>query len=89
MLAHVGEHPLQGHPMIPLLQVASNAGTVAADGSDIDAEVDCSGGIDDDARARQLLELVMEVASRNRVPRAVEQRNTDFQLTRGLLGVSL
>jgi len=89
MLAHVGEHPLQGHPMIPLLQVASNAGTVAAYGSDIDAEVDCSGGINDDARARQLLELVMEVASRNRVPRAVEQRNTDFQLTRGLLGVSL
>ncbi len=89
MLAHVGEHPLQGHPMIPLLQVASEAGTVTAYGSDIDAEVDCSEGIDDDERARQLLALVMEVASRKRVPRAVEQRNTDFQLTRGLLGVSL
>ena len=75
--------------MIPLLQVASASGTVSSYGSDIDAGLDCGAGVDDDERARQLLALVMEVASRKRVPRAVELRNIDFQLTRGLLGVSL
>ena len=90
MLAHVGEHPLQGHPMIPLLQVASEATTVSSSyGSDIDAAIECGPGIDEEDCAGNLLRLVIEVASRQRVPRAVTQRNTDFQLTRGLLGVSL
>jgi len=89
MLAHVGEHPLQGHPMIPLLQVGSGQSMVAAYGGDIDAAVQCGSGIGDDDCARELLALVIEVASRQRVPRAVAQRNIDFQLTRGLLGVSL
>ena len=91
MLTHVGEHPLQGHPMIPLLQVASDESVIAAYGEDIDAAVEERGrGPEDvEAAASQLLALVVDVASRRRVPRAMAQGNTDFQVTRGLLGVSL
>lgn len=89
ILSHVGEHPLQGHPMVPLLQVASDPGMMARYGGDIDLGVDCGGAVDEDEGAYQLLALVMETASRRHVPRVVELRNTDFQLTRGLLGVSL
>ena len=89
ILSHVGEHPLQGHPMVPLLQVASDPGMMARYGGDIDLGVDCGGAVDEDEGAYQLLALVMEAASRRHMPRVVELRNTDFQLTRGLLGVSL
>ena len=91
MLAHVGEHPLQGHPLVPLLQVTSEESITAAYGDDIDAVVDVEDSGTDavDARASRLLALVTEVASRRLVPRAVAQRNTDFQVTRGLLAVSM
>ena len=38
---------------------------------------------------RAILERVLEVASRAYVPRLTGQGNTDFQLTRGWLGLSL
>jgi hypothetical protein len=37
----------------------------------------------------QMLETVAAVASREYVPRLFEAGNTDFQFTRGLLGVSM
>ena len=39
--------------------------------------------------ANQLLEIILDVASRRYAPRLASQGNTDFQLSRGLLGVSL
>jgi hypothetical protein len=36
----------------------------------------------------RILKLVLEVASRRYTPRLLEQGNVDFQITRGLLGVS-
>jgi hypothetical protein len=39
--------------------------------------------------AEQILDLLVTVASRQLTPKAVTVGNTDFQFTRGLLGVSM
>lgn len=85
MLAHVGEHPLQGHPLIPMLQVSAVAAVTAAYGEDLDARLDASSP---DLSA-ELLHLLVEAGSRRLRPRLWESGNTDFQITRGLLGVSM
>ncbi len=85
MLAHVEGHPLQAHRMIPLVQVSSDAETLRDHSEDLDVllESDPSGW------AGQILETVAAVASREYTPRLFEAGNTDFQFTRGLLGVSM
>jgi altronate dehydratase len=85
LLAHVGEHPRQGHPMIPTLQVSAATNVMALYSDDLDARLEG----DEEAWGRQLLDLVIEVASRRRQPRLWERGVTDFQITRGLLGVSM
>lgn len=85
LLAHVGEHPLQGHPLIPMLQVTGAAGVAASYGADLDAVLP----VDDQVASRKLLDLLVEVGSRRLQPRLWQRGNTDFQITRGLLGVSL
>ena len=85
LLAHVGEHPLQGHPLLPLIQVAADVDVQAAYGDDLDLLPDNS--VED--RAHHLLRLVIEVASRRYRTRLTLAGNTDFQIARGPLGVSL
>ncbi len=82
MLAHVSGPPMQAHPMIPLLQVASGAET------DWSADMDLM-LVDDASWTEALLPLVLSVASRTYVPKLYEQGNTDFQVSRGLLGISM
>ena len=53
-------------------------------GDDIDLALT---GVADDW-AEQLAALLAQVARGEHVPGALQQRNVDFQLTRGLLGVS-
>ena len=84
ILAHTGEHPLQGHPLMPVVQVSANPTVAALYGDDIDLALT---GVADDW-AEQLAALLAEVARGDHVPGALQQRNVDFQLTRGLLGVS-
>ena len=84
ILALAGEHPLQGHPLVPVVQVAANPRVAALYGQDIDLAL--AGEKDD--WAEHLAALLVQVAQGDHVPCAVQQRNTDFQLTRGLLGVS-
>jgi altronate dehydratase len=83
-LTVVSEHSRQGHPMLPVIQVAEAGqhGTLPAD--DIDAFL--SG--DAVADATMLKQLVVAVAQNDRTPAVTAQGFTDFQLTRGLLGVS-
>lgn len=85
LLAHAGEHPLQGHPLIPMLQVTGSATVAAAYADDLDAVIDTDG----ETGSRHLLDLLVEVASRRLRPRLWDRGNTDFQITRGLLGVSM
>ena len=79
-LAHIVGAPLQSHVMVPLIQVSTDAATHANYGTDLDlatADVD------------ELLALIVEVASRQYTPKLHGKGNTDFQLTRGLLGISM
>jgi altronate dehydratase len=85
MLAHVVGHPLQGHRMIPLLQASSDPETLEKYGDDLDVLLE----VDPSSWADQMLRAVSEVASREYTPRLFEANNTDFQFTRGLLGVSM
>ncbi|MCH7765634.1 MAG: UxaA family hydrolase [Acidobacteria bacterium] len=88
MLASVRGQPLQGHPMIPLLQFSGDPDTVSRWQEDLDAVFAGDGG-DATALCRQLLDLLTRTASRAYVPRLYAQGNTDFQLTRGRLGISM
>jgi altronate dehydratase len=85
MLAHVVGHPLQAHRMIPLLQASSDPGTLERFAEDLDVHLEG----DPSDWTEQILETVAAVASREYVPRLFEAGNTDFQFTRGLLGVSM
>ncbi|MGY8824707.1 MAG: UxaA family hydrolase [Candidatus Latescibacterota bacterium] len=85
IIAHSGDHPQQGHPLVPLLQVSSVERVQEVYGADIDIAL-----AGDAANwAAQVLELITKTASRRYEPRARAQGNADFQFTRGLLGVSM
>jgi altronate dehydratase len=84
MLAHVAGPPLQGHPTIPLLQAATK-GDAGMD--DVDCTLDP--GLGPDQVRERLCELLCATAARHHEPAARARHNIDFQVTRGLLGVSL
>ena len=79
-LAHVVGAPLQSHQMVPLIQVSTDAITRDKYGDDMDVDTD-------DVAA--MLACILEVASRRYTPKLHGKGNTDFQLTRGLLGISM
>ena len=80
----VGGHPLSGHPMIPVLQVAAED---LSQRFREDVDLILTGG---PAEWRQgVLDLIRNTAAGSHAPRAVVVGNTDFQITRGLLGVSV
>ena len=79
-LAHVVGAPLQSHQMVPLIQVSTDASTRDKYGDDMDLDTD-------DVEA--MLACILEVASRRYTPKLHGKGNTDFQLTRGLLGISM
>lgn len=84
MIGAVREHPRSGHPLVPVLQVSDEDpdGSLTVDGIDLFLPAgagDCG---------RELRRLLLRTASR--VHRPVSDRNglTDFQFTRGYLGVT-
>ena len=79
-LVHIVGAPLQSHEMVPLIQVSTDSDTIVQYGEDLD-----STSVDID----EMLTLIIEVASRRYTPKLHGKGNTDFQLTRGLLGVSM
>ena len=79
-LAHIVGAPLQSHVMVPLIQISTDATMQANYSADLDLE---SADVD------ELLALVVKVASRQYTPKLHGKGNTDFQLTRGLLGISM
>lgn len=87
MLAHIARAPLQSHPMIPLIQVASDTHVCDRFGADLDVALpaDASGAAIEGA----ILARIAETASRHYVPKLFGQGYSQFQLTRGLLGLSL
>ena len=87
MLCHVGRTPLQGHPMIPLVQVTADANVAAAYASDLDRVLAPDG--ESVALVAELASLVADVASCRYRPALWARGVTEFQLTRGRLGLSM
>ncbi|HEX9784763.1 MAG TPA: hypothetical protein VGA56_18800, partial [Opitutaceae bacterium] len=84
LLCAVGEHPSQGHPMLPVLQVAEGGPRGRLTTDDIDLFLPAGSGEVNGA----LLRLIVETIEGTHVPRAMAAGLIDFQLTRGLLGVT-
>jgi hypothetical protein len=84
-LAHAGGQPLQGHPLVPLLQISAEPSVQQSYAEDIDLLLQG----DPSSWAEKILQRIIELASRQYEPKALLQGNNDFQLTRGLFGVSL
>ncbi len=87
MLAHIARAPLQSHPMIPLLQVSGDADT--RDRLEVDLDLCLPTGASTESVEKSLVSLIGETASRHYVPKLYGQGHNQFQLTRGLLGLSL
>ena len=87
MLCHVGRNPLQGHPMLPLVQVTADPAVARRYGSDLDRIL--SAERDPAELVVELAEFVADVASFRYRPKLWSRGVTEFQLTRGRLGLSM
>ena len=87
MLCHVGRTSLQAHPMIPLVQVTADASLAERYAGDLDLvlTLDRSAG----GLVGELAALVADAASRRYRPKLWSRGVTEFQLTRGRLGLSM
>ncbi len=82
ILAHVSDLPLPGHPMLPVLQMTTGGANTALD-------ISLNGS--PDTWPRLLLDQIIATLSRDYLPQVQRtgSENVVFQITRGLLGVSL
>ncbi len=85
VLVHVGEHPIQGHPLLPVIQITADEEVEQHYAADMDLVL--SGGAETWPQA--IIDLVADVLSQRTTVKAAQVGNIDFQFTRGLLGVSL
>ena len=87
MLCHIGSNPLQGHPMFPLVQVTADPAVARRYASDLDRVLlsarDVAGTVG------EIAALVADVASCRYRPKLWSRGVTEFQLTRGRLGLSM
>ena len=78
IIAYVGEQARQGHPLVPMLQIGARNEV---------PDVDLSAGAQN--LFEELAGLLPRITTGDYRPTALRTQNTDFQMTRGLLGVSL
>ena len=83
-LGLVGDSPQQGHPMLPVLQVAARSVLPAAAAQDVDVILHGDVTIDEAV----LLRVLSDTVQGGYTPVASAGGFVDFQLSRGLLGVS-
>ena len=83
-LGLVGDSPQQGHPMLPVLQVAARSVLPAAAAQDVDVILQGDVTIDEAV----LLRVLSDTVQGGYTPVASAGGFVDFQLSRGLLGVS-
>jgi altronate dehydratase len=84
VLAHIGERPVQAHRLIPVLQISADPEVGARYADDLDLVLSPDADL-----AAEGLGAVLRVAGREYAPKLNVRGNTDFQFTRGLLGVSM
>ncbi len=80
----VGDSSQQGHPMLPVLQVAERGALPAAATQDVDLVLDGEAITDE----RAMIRLLADTLQGDYIPVAAAGGFVDFQLSRGLLGVS-
>ncbi len=85
IIALINDRPMQTHPFVPLLQVASNLIIQKSYADDLDLKLIGNPSDWND----QILNLCKQVIEHQYTPQLYKQGNVDFQFTRGLLGVSL
>ncbi|WNR43836.1 UxaA family hydrolase [Paenibacillus roseipurpureus] len=85
IIALVGNRPMQTHPFVPMMQIASDSGMLRNYENDLDLLLNG----DPDAWTNTILERVKQIIEHTYTPRLYQKGNDDFQLTRGFLGVSL
>ena len=87
MLCHLGRTSLQAHPVVPLVQVTADRSVAERHGTDLDRVL----ALDRDVRdlVQELAGLVADAASRRYRPKLWSRGVTEFQLTRGRLGLSM
>jgi len=84
VLMYTGSRPVQGHRMVPVVQITADETAYRRYADDLDLVL----GGEPAWWHTAMLDLLSRVASRSYEPKLYGQGNTDFQLTRGLLGVS-
>jgi altronate dehydratase len=87
MLCHTGARPVQAHPMLPLLQISTVADVISRYERDLDLTLD--GSADNLRGAEAIYNLIAKTASATYQPKLFTRGVTEFQLTRGLLGLSM
>ena len=85
ILAYVGGHPIEGHPLVPVLQATADEGVARQFADDMDVVLDG----DPASWPQALADLLSQTLGGQLQPKAMRAGNIDFQFTRGLLGVSL
>ncbi|WP_438481299.1 UxaA family hydrolase [Oleiharenicola lentus] len=83
-LGLVADTPQQGHPMLPLIQIAESARLAASSAGDVDLVLTENADENHDA----LREIIASTVNGQTAPAATVGGFVDFQLSRGLLGVS-
>ncbi len=83
-LTVVSGHAQQGHPLLPVIQAAEPAERGHVAGDDIDLFLSGDAFADE----AELLRWIVAVAQRERTPASMAQGFVDFQLSRGLLGLT-
>ncbi|MFN8531526.1 MAG: UxaA family hydrolase [Anaerolineae bacterium] len=84
IVGHITQQPMFGHPLIPVLQVTTDPGIGAQYAADLDRFLAA-----DESLTDQLRSLMTITWGGGYIPRVRVTGNMDFQITRGLLGVSL
>ena len=87
VLAHIGDCPIPSHPMIPVLQISAMDKVIERYSNDLDLVLDSTSTSRDQREA--ISRCLAETASGRYQPIAVNRGFTSFQLTRGLLGLSM
>ncbi|HEY1172602.1 MAG TPA: UxaA family hydrolase [Verrucomicrobiae bacterium] len=82
ILGFANDRVLQGHPLLPVVQVTENN---ALDGEDVDVVL-ASGETQENAV--MIFDLLIRTAGGHHVPTSWKRNNVDFQVSRGLFGVS-
>ena len=85
VLAYAGQYPLQTHPLVPVLQITANQALQSPYGADFDLIL--NGSATDNVT--QILTLLEALVNKEHSPHLYNLGNVDFQITRGLLGLSL